>query len=119
MNAFTIHLEKLQFFSHHGVYDLEKNQGGHFEVEVQLDIQVSGSGIIQLPDTVDYSSLYQLIANRMNQPTELLETLCDDMSMLLLNADERIGQVWVQIRKLQPPIPGMRGTVSVSCTKKR
>lgn len=119
MKQITIHLEKLQFFAYHGLYDAEKQKGGEFEVDVQLQVQLTDSGIMELNDTVDYSLLYQQISNRMQQSTELLETLCDDLSTLMLKCDDRILEVQVLIRKLNPPIEGMRGAVSVSCIKNR
>ena len=53
----------------------------------------------------------------MQIPTPLLETLAGDMADNILASDPRIKNVNVKIQKKYPPIPGIEGSVSVSCIK--
>jgi dihydroneopterin aldolase len=108
----TIHLHQIQFFAYHGLYPQEKIDGNHFEVDA--DVEVDTGKVLQITDTVDYSSIYQLIARRMQQPTDLLETLLQDMAHEIGKSDQRIKQVSLRIKKINPPIEGFTGYTGVS-----
>lgn len=115
---FLIELNALQFHAHHGLYEKEKINGNDFEVNVKLHVSTEGP-ITHLEETIDYSIIYSLIATRMQQPTELLETLVQDMVQLILNVDLRIKMVCVSITKLHPPIKKFIGNVCVSFSVSR
>jgi 7,8-dihydroneopterin aldolase/epimerase/oxygenase len=115
-NMFTIHLHQLRFFAHHGVYEQEKLKGNNFEVDVDVDFNIPGP-VTALQQTVDYVRLYNVIQQRMQQPTPLLETVAQDTAALLHQADSRINKVLIRIKKINPPIPGFSGSIAVSFTK--
>ncbi|MFM2358855.1 MAG: dihydroneopterin aldolase [Bacteroidota bacterium] len=114
---FTIKLQRLRFFAYHGLYESEQINGNDFEVNVDLQLNATVSNVKWIEDTVDYSSLYALIEQRMQIPTPLLETLSEEIANTLLEFDARIMQVHIEITKLQPPIANFNGAVTVCYSK--
>ncbi|MFT3681102.1 MAG: dihydroneopterin aldolase [Ferruginibacter sp.] len=112
----TIHLHALEFFAYHGLYEDEKKVGNNFIVDVTVEIDADEK-ITALSQTVDYVILYEIIHKRMQRATKLLETVAQDLAEEMHLADNRIKSIAVTIKKLTPPIPNFRGSVSVSLKK--
>ena len=101
------------FHAFHGLYEEEQKNGNNFVVTV--DIEVDTKGIISdLQQTVDYVEVFQLIQKRMLQATPLLETLAQEMSLGILQLDNKISAVSITIKKLSPPIENFVGEVGVT-----
>lgn len=112
----TIQLKNLLFFSHHGIHEEEKILGNEFEVNVELSFEETDR-IDSLEQTINYASVYQVIKQQMGIPSELLETLAQDMAHRVHAFDNRILFITVSIEKKNPPIPGMEGSVGVKYYK--
>lgn len=108
----TIRLNKLQFYSYHGVHEEEKILGNNYEVHVELSFS-SNEIITELQQTINYVLLYEIIKQRMAVSTALLETLAQDLAEQVHDADKRIRSITVSVNKKNPPIPGMEGSVAV------
>jgi 7,8-dihydroneopterin aldolase/epimerase/oxygenase len=115
--VFTINLNELQFFSHHGVHDEERVLGNNFIVHVSLQID-GEEKISSIDQTVNYVSVFNIIKKRMASPTALLETVAEEIAAAIRDLDQRIKSIQVSIEKKAPPIAGMQGSVSVSYSKK-
>lgn len=113
---FTIHLKKLQFFSFHGVHEEEKILGNEYEVNVEVTFEEKGA-ITKIDDTINYEKVFELVKQRMNKPTALLETVAQDIANQVHSADNRIRSVSVSVEKKNPPIANIEGSVSVNYTK--
>jgi len=109
----TIHLHNLLFHSFHGMYKEEKILGNDFEVNVDVSIKAQ-ENITKLRQSVDYVSLYSLIKEVMDQPTPLLEKLVQELADKIRLLDEKIEGVSISIKKVNPPIGNLQGTVGVS-----
>ena len=72
--SFTVQLHNLKFHSFHGLYPEEKLLGGEYEVSVDVCFEAEGK-ITSIHQTVNYVAVYHTIKKRMDQPTELLETV--------------------------------------------
>ena len=57
---FTIHLNKLAFFAHHGLHDEEAITGTSFEINVSVQLDARGK-ITSLHQTINYSAVYDEI----------------------------------------------------------
>ncbi len=112
----TIQLKNLLFFSHHGIHEEEKIQGNTFEINVDITFNETDR-IDSLEQTINYSSVYDIIRQRMTVPAELLETLAQDIAHQVHTFDNRILSIAVSIAKKNPPIPGMEGSVGVTYRK--
>jgi dihydroneopterin aldolase len=109
----TIHLHNLLFHSFHGMYKEEKILGNDFEVNVDVSIKAQ-ENITRLRQSVDYVSLYSIIKEVMDQPTPLLEKLVQELAEKIRLFDEKIEGVSISIKKLNPPIANLQGTIGVS-----
>jgi dihydroneopterin aldolase len=109
----TIHLHNLQFFSFHCFYEEERIMGNQFEVNADVNLEVPDN-ITTLRQTVNYTSIYHIISERMAQPTQLLETVAQELTLAIGRHDPKISRVKVTIRKSSPPIENFQGSVGVT-----
>jgi dihydroneopterin aldolase len=112
----TIQLHQLQFFAYHGLYEAEKINGNHFELDVDINLNANG-GITTIDQTLNYVAVYEIINARMKLSTPLLETLAEDLINLIRQQDVRIKSISLTIKKLAAPIPDFKGIVAVKLKK--
>ena len=115
----SIHLHNLQFFANHGIHQEEKIWGNQFEVNVTVQYLPLSSPIIHLKDTIDYVAIFSLIKTRMNNPTNLLETLATEIAEAILAQFLQAELVTISIKKIRAPVIGLQGGVGVSLTLNR
>ncbi len=111
---FTIALNQLRFYAGHGVCDGEELAGSEYLVDALLEFETT-EPILALEQTINYAAIYTLVKQRMTQPAGLLETLAQEIAGSVHEADQRVKQATISIRKLNPPIEGFSGTVGVTC----
>ena len=109
----TIHLHKLLFYSYHGFFEEEQVLGNEFEVNADIVVDTTDQ-ITSLRQTVDYVTIYNIIKQRMQQSTPLLETVAQELTRAIHKIDERIKSVSITIKKSSPPIENFQGIVGVS-----
>jgi dihydroneopterin aldolase len=110
---FTIQLSNLKFFSFHGLHEEERVLGNEYEINVAVTFTETGA-ITTLGQTIDYVKVYNIIKQRMEMPTALLETVAQDLAQLIYTADSRITSISINIKKMHPPIVAFTGNVGVS-----
>jgi dihydroneopterin aldolase len=110
-----IALEQVEMFAFHGWHDEEKKTGCKFLVDVVVE---TGFGeqtdFDSIRDTVDYEVLFTILKKHMDKPERLLELLCKNITDEILQRYPHIHSAEVSIKKLNPPIKGMKGNSSVS-----
>ncbi len=112
----TLQLHNLLFHSFHGLYEEEKILGT--EYEVNADIQFEPAQMISsIEQTVNYARIFEVIKQRMDIPTALLETVAQEMVEQVKQLDPKIKTISVSIKKKTPPIPNIQGTAGVSYKK--
>lgn len=109
----TIHLHKLSFHSFHGLFVEEQILGNEFEVSADIEVAINEQ-ITNIRQTVDYTTIYKVIKERMQLPTALLETVAQELTEAISKIDERIKSVSITINKLSPPLENFQGIVGVS-----
>ncbi len=114
-----IHLKKLIFFAHHGIFSEEKKLGNYFEVNIDIWHQPNALPVLHMKDTIDYVSVYELVKQRMAKPTPLLETVVTEIAQSILAQFSLANKIVISIDKLYPPIPNFEGKVGVSFTLER
>ncbi len=115
----TIELSKLRFHAFHGLYEEEKKLGGDFEVNVTVIHYPENIPVLHLKDTIDYSSVYELIKEIMVQPEPLLETVATIIATEILRKFSQAEEVSVEIAKLNPPIIAFEGRAAIRYSLKR
>ncbi len=114
-----IHLEQLQFYAYHGLFQEEKLLGNEYLVDILLDYQPNKKLINSIEETLDYTKVYELIAQRMKQPTDLLETIATDFCYQMMEKYEALQSIQFSIKKMHPPIYQLMGHVGVKFQLKR
>ena len=72
----TIELEGMEFKAYHGCLDQEKVRGNAFTVDFRGQLDLSkASESDNLNDTVNYGEIYEIVAEEMSIPSELLENV--------------------------------------------
>lgn len=113
---FTIHLNNLKFFAYHGVHEEEAVLGTDFEVSVAVTFNAPEK-ILELHDTINYATIYEIIKMHFAQPQKLLETLAQNITQEIHKIDNRITSINITIDKLNAPISNFIGKVGVTYFK--
>ena len=110
----AIQVRGLRLWAHVGVLDFERREGQWFELDLELDVDLSSAGHSDaLGDTLDYS---QLITALQAQTRSLrCQTLEHYSEMIIDRIEELYGPVPIrlELRKCQAPVPGFGGVVAV------
>lgn len=116
-----IMLDDLRFFGYHGVFEQETVCGNEFAVDLKVeypchipsffsDIQQADE---RLEDTISYADLYKIVAEEMNKPRKLLETLAVAIAERILKTYPILTKGCVKITKLVAPIGNIDGKTAV------
>lgn len=116
-NTYTIHLDKLVLWGHHGLFAEEIKSGQWFEIDIDFSFS-SDVRITSIDQTFDYSKVYAWVRERMIIPTPLLETLTEDIMEGIIGICPSIERIKITIFKQQPPISYFQGRVGVTNEKK-
>lgn len=107
----VIRLENLRFDARHGVLPQERKIGGHYTVNVVLELLAAdiypAIAEDRLESTVNYAEVYDVVRREMQQPCQLLEHLCGRLLQGILVAFPVVRAASVSVRKDVPPIPGI------------
>lgn len=107
-------LEDVIFHAHHGLFDEETIVGGKFEVNLSVETDFSlAAEKDQIEGTVNYVALYNLVKEEVQQPSKLIEHLAGRIVKRIKNEFTEVLKVHIKISKLNPPISGEVGKVSV------
>ncbi len=115
-----ISLDGLVFHARHGVYDEERVLGGKYEVSLRLEVDiVQAAQSNAVTDTVDYGAVYGVVAEVMQRPRRLIETLCVEIGTQVIERFERVQAVAVTVAKHAPPVGGLATQATVTETFER
>jgi len=113
MNSKII-LSGMEFYAHHGCFKEERQVGAHFKVDVILEYDATQAAITDdIAQAVNYQSVYLEIKAIMQQPVNLLETLCQKILSMLKAKFPQAFHAEVTVHKMNPALGGKVGTVSV------
>ncbi|MCZ7529911.1 MAG: dihydroneopterin aldolase [Acidimicrobiia bacterium] len=98
----------------HGVLPEEKARPQPFEVDVELEVDVSTAGQTDaLDDTVDYAAVCDGVrAVVESEHYDLLERLATRLTDVC-RTDARVGAATVTVRKMHPPVASLVDHVAV------
>jgi dihydroneopterin aldolase len=117
----VIELRGLRLAGVVGVLPHEQAQAQPLEVDLDLHLDLRPAGRSDaLEDTADYGALCD-VADRVVSSTTyaLLEALAEHLATAVLEADARIDEVTVGVRKLRPPVAQQLSTSGVRITRGR
>ena len=115
-----IALRGLTVRGHHGVYDIERERGQDFVVDVELEVDLAPAAASDdVADTVHYGELAEgLAAVVSGEPVRLIETLADRLAAVCL-ADRRVAAARVTVHKPEAPLSQSFADVSVTVERSR
>ena len=114
-----IRILNLKIPARHGVYEFEKDKDGLFEldIEIQTDLSISGESDI-LDDTINYDEIVGLIINLFTeQDYNLIEAVGETICSEILKRYPA-NQVLIRIRKPHAPINANLDTVEIELVRK-
>jgi dihydroneopterin aldolase len=112
-------VERIVCYAYHGVLLEEQNLGQEFQVSLELGLDLSNHKSDEIADVVDYRMAISMVEEIMyGQSCRLLETLACRIADKLMTLDGVI-EAAVEIRKPNPPIPGVQGGVSIMVSRGR
>lgn len=108
------------FYGYHGVAEQEKILGGKFEVDVELEFDMTRAiRSDHLPDTISYEDIYHLVEKVVTESKfYLLEALAGQILKTIF-LQYPVNVVTVRIRKPNAPVKGVLDTVEVEITRQR
>ena len=113
----TVQLHQLLFHAYHGVHEEEEVLGNEYMVDCSVDFYESAEVITHIHETVNYVHIYEIIKKRMSIPAQLLETVAMEIGNDIIREYKDLKVIDISIRKMNPPIEGIRGSVGISWHK--
>jgi dihydroneopterin aldolase len=113
-----IHIENMEFYSFHGHFKEEQIVGNKFivDLEIETDMKVPSESD-NLKDAVDYQRVYQIIKLEMEKKSHLLEHIAGRIIDAIYAEMKGIQKITVKVSKMNPPMGGKIGSVSVELTR--
>lgn len=101
-------LEGMEFHSFHGVLEREKAAGNLFVVDFRgiLDMRAAAKSDT-LEDAMDYSKIYDVVAEQMAVPSELLEHVAGRIVEAIAAQFPQLESFSVRVSKRRPPVAGI------------
>ena len=115
-----ITLNGMSFYAFHGCFAEEQAIGTHFVLDVAYETDTTKAQMSDnIADTVSYLDVYQLVKREVEKPSHLLEHVGERVADRLLNSFPTMDWVQVRVTKMNPPLGGQVGSVTVEITKDR
>ena len=100
-----IFLRGLRFHAFHGVMPQERQVGGDFILDIRVGYPLERAMTSdEVQDTLNYASLYELVAQEMGQPSKLLEHVAGRIVKAIGNAFPQVSSIDLTLTKQNPPM---------------
>ncbi|HLN53640.1 MAG TPA: dihydroneopterin aldolase [Lentimicrobium sp.] len=109
-----IHIENMEFYSFHGHFREERIVGNRFLVNltIETDMRIPCE-TDNLRDAVNYQRAYEIVKQQMEIKSYLLENIAKRILNALYAELNGIQKATVKVSKLNPPMGGKIGSVTV------
>lgn len=113
-----IQIEGMEFYSFHGHFKEERIVGNKFVVDltIETDMKVP-SASDNLKDAVNYQRIYEIVKQQMEKKSHLLEHIAGRILDAIYSEIAGIQKATVKVSKMNPPMGGKIGSVSVVITR--
>jgi dihydroneopterin aldolase len=114
-----IRLANIVFYAHHGYYEAERELGQRFEMDIEVDCDLSiAAQDDDLKKTIDYRRIYEIAQMAFeNNKFKLLETVAERIAEQILEAKEA-REVLIRVRKPHVPIKGFLDHVEIEIRRR-
>lgn len=108
----------MEFRAPHGCYDLEKVVGNRYHIDLKMEVEIGDAAERDdLLKSVNYLSVYELVAEEVQVPSDILENVAWRILERIHSAFPQIVTSTVKVSKLAPPLGGKVEKVSVTLSK--
>lgn len=113
-----IQIENMEFYSFHGHFREERIVGNKFLVNLTIETDMNAPAQSDnLRDAVNYQRAYEIVKQQMEIKSYLLENIAGRILDALYSEMKGIQKATIKVSKLNPPIGGKIGSVSVTMTR--
>jgi len=113
-----IQIENMEFYSFHGHFREEQIVGSRFLVDLTLETDMDvPSESDNLKDAVNYQRAYEIVKHEMEKKSHLLEHIAGRIIKAIYAEMTGIKKITVKVSKMNPPVGGKIGSVSVVMVK--
>lgn len=110
-----IFIENMEFYAFHGHFKEEQKVGNKFMVDLKIETDMTKPAESDnLKDAVNYQQAYQIVKRQMEKKSYLLENIAGRILNAIHEEMEGIKKVTVKVAKINPPMGGKIGSVSVT-----
>ena len=104
----VIELEGMEFKAYHGCLEQEKVRGNVFTVDFRGELDLSAAAESDsLSDTLNYGEIYDIVADEMSIPSELLENVAGRIMKAIEARFPELVSFSVRVSKKRPPVEGV------------
>lgn len=104
----TIELEGMEFKAYHGCLEQEKVRGNSFVVDFRGELDLSAAAESDnLNDTLNYADIYDIVADEMSIPSELLENVAGRIVKAIEQRFPELISFSIRVSKKRPPVDGV------------
>jgi dihydroneopterin aldolase len=109
-----IQIENMEFYAFHGHFKEEQIVGNRFLVDLTIETDMQRPmESDNLRDAVNYQRVYQIVKDEMEKKSHLLEHIAGRILDAIYSDMTGIKKVTVKVSKMNPPMGGKIGSVSV------
>ena len=110
-----IRVKNIRLYTNHGCLPEEGKIGSEYIVHVEVETDLTTSEKTDnLNDTVDYVHIFNIVKKHMQQRSRLLETVVKKINDEIIETFPEVIRAEVEVCKINPPIGGDVGHVSVT-----
>ena len=113
----VIELQQVRMHAFHGVYAGEKKTGSEYEINVKVCYDEGDTTFDSLEKTVNYVDVLEIVKQRMQAPTGLLEKVADGIIRTIREQYPFTQEIMVSIYKLEAPVENFQGRLGVTIHK--
>jgi dihydroneopterin aldolase len=115
-----IRIEQMEFYSYHGCFEEERIVGNRFIVDLEMTTDMTRAcATDKIDDALNYQTAYDLIKSEMKTNSYLLEHIACRILDALFSKFPELDSASVKVSKMNPPMGGKIGSVSVEISRKR
>ena len=98
----------MEFKAYHGCLEQEKVRGNVFTVDFSGELDLSAAAESDnLADTLNYGEIYDIVADEMSIPSELLENVAGRIVKAIEAKFPKLISFSVRVSKKRPPVEGV------------
>ncbi len=113
-----IRIENMEFHAYHGCYREERMTGNRFLVDLEISTGLGEAAVTdKLADTLNYQLAYEKVKEQMEMTGNLLENVAGRILESLYSSFTGIAKATVKVSKMNPPMGGQIGRVSVTMSR--